>query len=468
MLKKVFSHSAIYGLAPQLPRIVNLLVYPIITKYLTADDFGVYGVITAVTGAFGIFTSLGLTVTLTNSFYKSPCSYKWGWRQVYGFLILWNIPFALILGAILYFFIPEIAKEHTLLIILLNTIPVFFFGPTSTVGSIFYQLNQQPIQIGFRSAVVGILTIILNILFIVHYKMGYLGWFLAGGISQMILQASYWVPINLKYKIRPIFNFKWRYIKEQLKVGLPTVPHYYGSYLLNSFDKVLMNLLHVPTADIGKYNAAGTIAHNGEAVGVAVGRAISPMLMSFYKNKEEQKARYLIFILQTIFLVGSFTISLWMKEIFKVLMKNETLQMVYPMAVIIIMGYNYRPMYFGSVSKLFFQENTSKLMKITLIAGLISVTLNLIFIPIFGYQAAAYIIFLGLMFMGYSGFFLKEYKQTATLNYYPMHWLSLTILLTTAAYVLVEMNYILKLLICIVVLIFFFFIIINLNEKLNE
>lgn len=467
MLKKLFSHSAIYGLAPQISKIANLFALPIITQFLTEDDFGVAGLIGSIVASIGVFSNLGLNVTLSNSFFKSPGSFHWGWRQVYGFLTLWNIPFALLLALLVYFLIPEIAKENTLFIILTNTIPVVFFGPTATIGSLYFQLKQKPLQIGIRSMFIGLLTVGLNILFIAYYKMGYLGWFLAGGISQMVLQFSYWYPMNIVYKMKPIFNFKRRYIYHQLKVGIPTVPHYYGSYLLNSSDRLLMSFLNITTGDIGKYNAAGNISNNGNYLGIAIGKAVSPILLNYYKEKKENSARLLIFMLQILFLTGSFLICLWMKEILFFLMRNETLKMVYPMAIIMTMGYNYRPMYLGSINKLFFIEATSKLMKITLTAGIISLGLNLLLIPIFGFKSASFVLFIGLMFMGYSGFYLKEYKQTSILKYHPIFWLSITCLTTAAAFLMVELNPLPKIIISILTLFLGIGIALQLNKKIK-
>ena len=465
MLKKLFSHSVIYGLAPQVAKIANIFALPIITQFLTEDDFGVAGLIGSVTASIAVFANLGLNVTLTNSFYKSPGSYHWGWRQIYGFLTLWNIPFGLLLAIIIYFFIPDLAKENTVFIILTNVVPVIFFGPISVIGSLYFQLRQKPLEVGIRSALTGVLTVAFNILFIAHYKMGYLGWFLAGGISHMLLQLSYWFPMNINYKMTPIYNFKWRYIKNQLKVCLPTVPHYYGSYLLNSSDRIIMDFLKITTGDIGKYNVAGNIANNGNYIGVAVGKAISPMLLKYYREKDENNARLLIFLLQIIFLTGSFIICLWMKEIFQFLIRNETLKMVYPMAIVMTMGYNYRPMYLGAINKLFYNENTTKLMKVTLISGIISLTLNLLLIPIFGFQSAAFVLFIGLMYMGYSGYFLKEYKQSSKINYYPIFWLALTCLLTISVYFLVEFSIYIKILLSLFIIIFVTALIMKINKN---
>lgn len=50
MFKKLVSHSLIYGIALQMPKLAALLALPFTTVYLTEVDFGVFGVITAATG----------------------------------------------------------------------------------------------------------------------------------------------------------------------------------------------------------------------------------------------------------------------------------------------------------------------------------------------------------------------------------------------------------------------------------
>jgi O-antigen/teichoic acid export membrane protein len=72
MLKKLLSHSAIYGLASQIPKLATVLSLPIITKYLTEIDFGVYGLIIAIVAGMSALSDLGLGVVIANTFYKSP------------------------------------------------------------------------------------------------------------------------------------------------------------------------------------------------------------------------------------------------------------------------------------------------------------------------------------------------------------------------------------------------------------
>lgn len=447
MIKKLFSHTAIYGLAPQIPKVASFLALPIITRELTDVDYGVYGMIMAYTTAFSVLSILGLRLVLINSFYHSPNQHKWLWRQIYGFLNIWNVVFGIIMGAVLYFIIPDEAIADRWPIVLLNIGPIVFFGQTATIGLTYYQLKQKPLQIAIRTSLLGFLTVGLNIYFIYFLKMGYMGWFWSLFIAGILNNISYWYPLNIKLKLTPIYNFKWRLIKKSLKVSLPMIPHHYSNYLLDSSDKVVMDLQHVSMSNIGKYNVAYSIGNLFSSLSNAVGNALSPLMNERYKAKDDTGARILVFLLQIGFLYLTFISSIWMKEIFNLMIKNETLSEVYPLAIIIAMAYNYRPIYLGVVSKLFYLEKTTFLWKLTFTAGLINIILNFICIPVFGYEAAAYTTFISLMYMGFSGFYYKSFKKVNTINYYPLLWLFTIVALTTISYVVVEFSMINKILI---------------------
>jgi O-antigen/teichoic acid export membrane protein len=452
MLKKLFSHTAIYGLAPQITLVVNFFTLPIITKDLTATDFGVSGTLTAYTTAISVLAVLGLRVVLVNSFYKSPEQYKWAWRQIYGFLTLWNIIYAAILGVLVYLAVPDVAQTHKWTIVFLNVAPLVFFGQTATIGRTFYQLKQKPFQIAIRSLIFGIMTIGLNIIFISVYKMGYMGWFWSAFIVGILTNVSYWYPINKKLKLSPIFNFKRRFIQRSLKVSLPTVPHFYSGYLLNSSDRLVMDQLGVSTTDLGKYSAANTFGTLMDGFSTATGWAIGPLVNERFKVKDDLGARNLIFLLQVVFWGLTFVACIWLKEIFHLMISNAELSKTYPLGIVMIMSFNYRPMYFGSVNKLFFYEKTNLLWQITLIAGVFNVVLNLILVPILGYEVAAYTTFVAFMYMGFAGFFYKTFKQINTVNYHPILWLIGNVILLGAAYLVVELGIIYKVIISLVAL----------------
>lgn len=468
MLKKIFSHSAIYGIAPQIPKIASLLVLPIITRDLTSNDYGIMGVITAFTGAIAVFAQLGLKVVLVNSFFHSPGQFKWAWRQIYGFLIYWNIIYAFILATLIYFIIPDEAVNNLWTILILNVVPLVAFGPTSILAETYYQVKQQPLGIGVRAAIFGTLTIGLNVLFISYYKMGYMGWFWSTFIGTTIMNFSWWIPLYFKLKMTPVLNFKRKFMWQRLKVSVPTVPHYYSGYLLDSSDKMVMKFMQVGTSNIGNYNFAYTLGSLIKTLGIASGKAISPLLNQAYKEGRDLDARNIIFFLQAFFLACTFLGGLWLKEVFKLMVNNEELATLYPLAIIIMMSYNYRPMYMGANNKLFYKEKTNLLWRVTFSAGLINVILNIVLIPYFGYAVAALTTYAALMFMGYSGFYFRIFKEINPVNYYPLVWLTITIAISILVYYLVEFDKIIKLGISVIIIVFIYLLLRYYNRILKS
>src|SRR5690606_977211 len=271
---------------------------------------------------------------------------------------------------------------------------------------------------------------------------------------------------NFKEGLKPIFNFKWRYIKGALKVSIPTIPHYYSTYLLDSSDRLIMKTVGVATSENGVYNAAYTVGNFIRQAGMASGFAIGPMLNIAYKEGKEKRARDLVFILQIVFLVGSLTLCVWLKEIFQLLLRNRELQESYQLGLIIIMSYCYRPMYLGANSKLFYLEKTSLLLKVTFVAAVLNVGLNFILIPFWGVFAAAGVTYISLLYMGYAGFYLKTVRETNRINYYPVFWLTLTLIFTVLALICVEFDIIGKVVVSVATLLSGIFFIRRINKNL--
>ena len=79
ILKKAFG----FGVMPKLASLVNLLLLPLITPFLTPFDYGIWGVITSYSGLFITIAPLGLNLFLTNSYYE----YSNHWRVLWGRVI---------------------------------------------------------------------------------------------------------------------------------------------------------------------------------------------------------------------------------------------------------------------------------------------------------------------------------------------------------------------------------------------
>lgn len=469
MIKKIVSHSLIYGLGPFIPKIIGLLMLPIFTQYLTTEDYGVQSIMNSTLGLISVLSMLGLQLPMSNAFFHHSNHFKKRWGQFYGFLNIWMIFYSLLLAVIIYFIIPKEASENLYWIIVLNIIPIVCFGPADTIGQLYYQLNQKPKQVVTRTIIISFITIILNYYTIVVLNLHYMGWFIANCISMLLLHFSYWYPLRFILKIRPIYKFKKVVIKRGLSVSLPMVPHYYGSFLLSSSDTLLLKFFLITTSQIGYYGFAASFGGLMAMVVGAINTAASPIISEQLKLKNYDSVRSITWTLQFLLLILSSIGCFWLKEVFEIMVNNEELRTAYFLAAIFIMSHNYRPMYFGVASILFYRERTYNLWKVTFGAGLICVLLNVLFIPICGIKSPAYVLFFSYLIMGYGTFFLNDYKEVAVTEFKPLKWLLITIFSFIIVLLVIDLPIVYKFFVSLlyVIIIFLFFLKIKNNNFLR-
>lgn len=444
MLKDLFKGSVIYGLTPFIPRILTVLLLPVLTKYLTSTDYGIIGTITAVTFAVEALRDLGLSMLLPNYFYKCPSQYKVAWREIYGFLSLWMIVFALIQAVALYLFIPKDAEDNKWLIILFSNFSTVLFGPTSIIGTSYFQLNIKPMPVAVRAVIASLVTILVNFICVVVYKWGYMGAYVGSFAGTFVANLSYWPVVNLKLGLTPIYNFKWRTLYKMLKVGVPTIPHNYSGYLLTSSSVVAMNMYKMPQSDIGHLQMSKNMSSIFDSLLYAINRVFNPMCYKFIHDKNPNELRRLIFTYILMSYTLTFVYSVWAREFYDILISNEELAATYKYSIGLVMAYNYIPVYMYIGVYFFYYEHTVKLLMVTFASGVISCIFYFATLPYLGVDGAIIGFYIGCLYQGYSGYFFSFYKENTI---YRLRWELLLVIqlsLTVISYYCVDLNILVK------------------------
>lgn len=444
MYKKLITNTLIYGIAPQISRVISIFVLPFITPYLIPLDYGVFGVAMAVTGTLSVFSNLGLSYILMLYFYKAPHQYKWLWRQIYGFLKIWLVFFAIIQTVFLYVFLPNETRSNFVLIALLFALPYLFFSGAAFIGANLYRFSEKAKPIAIRTVAAGLMVVVLNLITIKYLHLGYLGWFISLAASELLSNILYYFPIHFKYKLSPIYNFKIKTIKIVLKKSFPLIPHYYSIYLLDMSDRLVMKILNFPTGLIGNYNVAANFGSYFSSLHMAIGQAIGPNIFKSIKTNNHDEANKIVKIYMFITFCFTLTFSIWCKEIIHFLIRNDELTVFYVWSIGIVMAYNYRPYYVLINQYLTYNERVKILPLFTFIPGIINLLLNFILMPVFGIQVAIYTTFGCYMLMGFMAFVVKSIRHSLKTNYYPLLTLFLITGSTLLCYYIVEQKVFLK------------------------
>jgi O-antigen/teichoic acid export membrane protein len=355
-------------------------------------------------------------------------------------------------GILLFFIIPQEANNYRLIIMGLVLVPLIIFTPITRIGTLYYQYHRKTLVITSLSIGTALIAMGTTFYCIVYLNLGYLSWFISAFISASIPGLIYYYIFSIKKGFTPIFRFNKSTYKRYLKIGLPLVPHQYAGYLLNSSDRLVMDVMGVSTDNIGRYNFAYSFGNMGQQVSEGVNKGVMPYFMKILSSNDENKNlqyRSLTFFILSTSIIVSFLGCLWLKEIFYLMVSNEELRAMYPFAVIIIMSYNFGPIYQSISTYLSFHENTNSLWKMSFVAGAINIILNLIFIPIYGYQIAAVTTLISLLYLGFSGLWIKSYKKNEKLNYYGVLWIFIILISSFSVYFLVDFPVYIKLIITV-------------------
>lgn len=436
--RTLIKNSLLFSIAPFLPKIINVLLLPIMTAYLTDVDFGIAGTISAYTNAIGAFATLGLTVVLMNSFFKTPLEYKEKWKEIYGFLNVWMIVYAVIQTIILFFCIPEEAQDNKWWIILLSQFNTVLFGPTGVIGSSYFVYQKDSVPIVWRSIVASILTILVDFVLIVYLRWGYMGWYVGTFIGQFFTNVSYWFVLNKKIGITPSYKFRFATLKQDLSISLPTIPHYYTNFLLEGSGRLVLDQYNIPQAKIGKVSIAQQIGDIFQTGIIGLNNAISPYCMSAIKEGNEKKIHILGAIFSILIFISAFFLSIWSKEIFKLLLSNPSLQSSYPYFILYVMACCYRPLYLVVSNYYFYYEHTKQLLGITFVSGLIALAMYICLVPYFGAWAFLAGHYVACLYYGYSGFFYSGYRSHSKKSFPYYIFLIFQIVLTAISFILVD------------------------------
>lgn len=463
MFRKITGDAFVYSILPQLPRLLNIVLLPFTTPYLSTLDFAIFGTVMAYVAGFELLKGLGLDVILLNSFFQKPTEYKIIWGKIQSIISISSVILSVLIGLILYYILPdELTQYAKIRVVVITSIPSMAFAGLGKIGVLYYQYNNKPFPIVVRSILIGTLAVILNYYSIVSLRLGYMGWFYSGVVTGLLLPISYIYPIWIKEKIRPVYAIAWTEIRKMLSVSLPLLPHYYSNYFLNYSDRILLNLYHTPNAQVGLYNLGYSVSGNFRYVTTSIDRVIGPVFHRELRDKHQDAnaIEQIVNVLAMGYLAIGFLGGLWMREVFHILIKNPGLVSSYTIAIIILFSFATRPLYNGAQSFLFYNEKTKNLWKVTFMSGVLNIVLNIIFIPMFGVMAAAVNTLVCIAASHYGVFLLKDFRELTTVDFKPIRWILVTAIVFSTAWMLRDSSVLVKvaLTVCLAMAACFFYV----------
>jgi len=391
-IKALGKQSMIYGVGHVMARLITFLLLPLYTHTFTQDEYGALSLAYAFMGFALILYRYGMdTALMKYSVQKSGQE-----RNKYITVIIGS---QLITG-ILFTFILYATREYTAEYVLGVNRPdwmvylsvILFFDSMWNLPLLILRSEEKAVPYIVFSLLNVLLTMVLNIVFVVYWSYGIEGVFKANIIaSSFIFFIS--LPIILK-RIKPHFFEKEIFVKV-LKFSLPFLPAGIFTMIMELSDRYLLEF-YLGTADVGLYSAGKKMGMLGLTVVMGFNMGWTPY---FLKRGKQTGARNEFSKITTLFLgiMGYVTllVSIWIAQIIRLPIGGKTLigsEFWGCEAVVstILVGYFFFGTYVIQLPGVYMKEITAWVPVFRISGALALIVCSTILIPKMGFIGAAH------------------------------------------------------------------------------
>ena len=383
--KSAVKAGAGYTIGNVFLKALNFLTLPIFSLILSESDYGIYSTFAAYESIFFILIGLAIHSSYKNAKYRydEETYYKYVSTTMI-FLILSGVAW-LVIGNVFFSFWRSLLDLDRLSI---NLLIVFSFSTavlTCFNADVALEYKyQEYLKISVLNAVSNIL---ISVLLILTFFSGqrYTGR-IVGTTIPVFLIAIY-IMVRFIKRARPVRG-RNSYLKWGLRYSLPIVPHGLSQVVLSQFDRIMIKRM-IGNAEAGIYSFAYNIYMIVNVIANSLDNVWCPWFYEQMNEGNKKKIKEVGSLDMSLMLAFSVAIILVCPEMILILGAGKYGAAAYCAVPIIASGY-LAFMYTLPAAVEYFHEKTGYIALGTAGAALMNIVLNAIFIPRFGYVAAAY------------------------------------------------------------------------------
>lgn len=388
-MRRLASHSAIYGLADVFTNVTNLLLTPLLTAYLTPADYGVF----AILNLFAAFAKILFRLRLDDAFFRTYYDQKTDAerRRLAGTIWLFSAG----VGTLLFVAVVLLAEPITALLfdaphpasrfLILSAADVWL--------SIFGFIPQSLLRIQDKPKVFTTFTILRHAV-TVCFKVGLVmaGFGVAGPLWADIAGTLVFTVVLMPILLRNVaWAFDGAMLRSALSFGLPKVPHALLIQVQNLIDRPILDRF-VSLGEVGVYSMGYTLGGGVKFGSSAFEPAWGPFVYSQIGKEDAPStlARIITYAFAA-FVTITLLVSVFGRELLQILtFKRPAFWAGAAVVPVVALAYLLHGIFLLTSIGLGICKKTSTYPLIALVCGAINVGANLLLIPRHGMMGAAW------------------------------------------------------------------------------
>jgi O-antigen/teichoic acid export membrane protein len=384
----LLKNTLIYTSSSILSAVIPFLLLPVLTRYLSPDQYGQIAMFTLLVTALNSVIGLSVEGAANRRFFDKNVTCD----QLQRFN--GNCFIILLTSTVLVTFILLFVDTYLTHFLGIPSAWVYLGVLSVSCGFILkFRLLQLQVRgkakiYVFFQVVNSFVVLIFSILFVILLDLG------ADGRIYGIVLTSILVGIMSFLSLANDKLFKFKYcledIKQALSFGVPLIPHVLGAFLLLSADRFVINR-ELGLEMTGIYMVAFSLGSAFNIIFSGINSAFSPWLFGQLKEDDDDKKRDIVkkTYIYFIFLIFMSIFAFFAAPPILKLIIGEKFHQAADVLPLLIIGQVFLGMYFMVTNYIFYVKKTKYLSYVTISSGAINIALLLLFIPIYGIYGAA-------------------------------------------------------------------------------
>lgn len=390
-LSELSLHSVWYFIGGLLNNGLALFLMPYLSKMLTPSEYGIVQTANSIGLCLPIFFSLHIESAFARFYHNKKTRFEE--VQVLYSSCFWFIVFSGIIVLSFITFTASLWFEQVFEVglypyIFLITYPYLFYQIT-ILGSTYLRQSLHVKYVTSIDFVSSLINLSLSIYLVSVWEDGAEARLTAIAVS-FVAKSIYYIYFSSKIKLLS-FTIDFSCLRKLLHFSLPLLPSALSLWLSKMADRVIISI-YVGTVATGLFSVANQIAFVVYFLQDAVLQALNPIQMDGFIKNKLKNISYTITLSEIMWIVmlgivlamglfSDYLLDFFIDERF-----HTNSMLIVVLSSVYVIQAQYR--IFSGV--LIYHKKTKEYSYAAIVQSIVSVALNLLLIPIFGYESAAY------------------------------------------------------------------------------
>lgn len=378
--------TLLYGVVNVALLVVPVALAPILTHYLTPDDYGTLSVFDMAVALLAPLVGLGVQTSIRRKYFDlEPAGFSQYVVSACGACAFFLGVLALV-TAIGVLVTPDVLGIRTVWLFVL--VPWIAGRQLVSIAASFYQLTQRPLAHGMLTGGLTVLNVVLSLVLVIGLQMSWSGRVLGQALANLaFLLVS--MAILVRHLRRP-YRFSLEDARHALAYGAPTVPYTILDRVIAYTDRAIV----IAYAGLG---AAGLYALSSQIAGLLLmgtssfGLAWEPWLYSRLRRNHARDRRAVLGVLAlgTLTLAAGAAALAALAPVVLPSIVDARFEGAYGLLPLLVAGFACRGLTNVLSSIVLFEGRTRSLVSVTAIGAVVNLAANLSLVPTSGALGAA-------------------------------------------------------------------------------